>query len=124
MWRFPSQNGSKNKYDRFEGAVAVYRPDIQQGNLITQEMVSQLKPGMTKAQVLFIMGTPVLQNTFDDNRWVYLYVFDSRNQQIKEEKQMSIYFKNDRIDHISKLSYPHPPGKKQLPIPMVDELHR
>ena len=49
---------------------------IQQGNIVNQGMVDQLKPGMTKTQVAYIMGEPVLKNTFDENRWDYLYTLE------------------------------------------------
>lgn len=51
----------------------VYRLDIHQGNMVSQEMVDQLRPGMTKRQVAFIMGAPLLQDPFHDNRWDYVY---------------------------------------------------
>ena len=46
-----------------------YKIDVQQGNVLTQEMVSQLKPGLTKDQVRFLLGTPVLMDMFHANRW-------------------------------------------------------
>ncbi|KAA0876478.1 outer membrane protein assembly factor BamE [Nitrincola tapanii] len=51
----------------------VYKIDIPQGNVVTQEMVDQLRPGMTHNQVRYIMGTPLVTDTFTDNRWDYLY---------------------------------------------------
>lgn len=51
----------------------VYKLSIQQGNIITQEMVDQLKPGMTKAQVRYIMGTPLIADSFHQDRWDYYY---------------------------------------------------
>lgn len=56
----------------------VYRPDINQGNYITQQEVDQLKIGQTKEQVLYIMGSPVLGSAFDNNIWYYVF---SRNPQ-------------------------------------------
>ena len=57
----------------------VYRINIQQGNDITQDMVSQLKPGMTKNQVAYVMGTPLIIDTFHPNRWDYIYSFHPGN---------------------------------------------
>lgn len=51
----------------------VYKIDIQQGNVVTQDMIDQLRPGMTRRQVRFIMGNPLIQDTFNTNRWDYLY---------------------------------------------------
>jgi outer membrane protein assembly factor BamE len=50
-----------------------YTLDIHQGNIVTQEMVDQLKPGMTQRQVAFILGTPLLNDPFHDARWDYIY---------------------------------------------------
>jgi outer membrane protein assembly factor BamE len=51
----------------------VYRLDIEQGNIIKQEMVDQLKPGLSKSQVQFVMGTALIEDTFNSDRWDYLY---------------------------------------------------
>ena len=51
----------------------VYKLSVQQGNMITQEMVDRLKPGMTRNQVEFVMGRPVLSDPFNDDQWVYVY---------------------------------------------------
>src|SRR3989338_447095 len=53
----------------------VYKIDIQQGNIITQEMIDQLRPGMTKRQVIFVMGAPVVRDPFDQDRWDYVYSY-------------------------------------------------
>jgi outer membrane protein assembly factor BamE len=54
----------------------VYKLSVQQGNVITQEMVDRLKPGMTRNQVEFVMGKPVLSDPFNDDQWVYIYSLD------------------------------------------------
>ena len=54
----------------------VYKIPVQQGNVISQEMVNRLKPGMTRNQVSFVMGDTVLQDPFAPNRWIYLYTLD------------------------------------------------
>ena len=56
---------------RFPG---VYRIDVEQGNIITQELADQLQPGMSRRQVRFILGTPLLEDTFNQDRWDYPYV--------------------------------------------------
>jgi len=50
-----------------------YQVEVQQGNIITDEMVYQLRPGMTKRQVKFILGTPAIDDPFRENRWDYVY---------------------------------------------------
>lgn len=69
----------------------VYRIDIPQGNLITQDQVDQLRPGLTKRQVNFIMGTPLIQDTFDQDRWDYIYSFQPGGGERVQER-ISIYF--------------------------------
>ncbi|MCC5812598.1 MAG: outer membrane protein assembly factor BamE [Ectothiorhodospiraceae bacterium] len=51
----------------------VYQPDVQQGNIITEDMVSQLRPGMTKRQVRYVMGSPAIEDMFRNNRWDYIH---------------------------------------------------
>jgi outer membrane protein assembly factor BamE len=53
------------------GILPIYRPDIQQGNFISREMIEQLKVGMTREQVRFLLGTPLVVDAFRDNRWDY-----------------------------------------------------
>lgn len=53
------------------GVLPIYRPDVQQGNFISREMIEQLKVGMTREQVRFLLGTPLVVDAFRDNRWDY-----------------------------------------------------
>lgn len=53
--------------------LRVYKPDLDQGNLVTQEMVQKLRPGMTPAQVRYVLGTPLVTDTLNPRRWDYLY---------------------------------------------------
>lgn len=57
------------------GVPFVHKIDIQQGNIVTQEMVAQLRLGMNKKKVRFVMGTPIIKDTFHSNRWDYIYTF-------------------------------------------------
>lgn len=61
----------------------LYRMNIQQGNVITQEEISQLRPGMSQAQVQDILGTPLLTDDFRQNRWDYVFYLKEGNQQPK-----------------------------------------
>ena len=74
----------------------VYTIDIQQGNIIEQSMVDQLRPGMNKRQVLYIMGSPMLDNVFHKNRWDYLYSNQPSGEE-RVQKQISLFFENDQI---------------------------
>ena len=77
----------------------VYRIDIQQGNDITQEMINQLKPDMSKNQVAYILGTPLIIDTFHPNRWDYLYRMHSKHG-TDQQRRITIFFKDDRLSHI------------------------
>ncbi len=77
----------------------VYTIDIQQGNIIEQSMVDQLRPGMNKRQVLYIMGSPMLNNVFHKNRWEYLYSNQPSGED-RVQKQISLFFENDQITGI------------------------
>ena len=74
----------------------VYRLDIHQGNVVSQEMIDQLRPGMTKRQVAFIMGTPLLADPFHDNRWDYIYS-NQPGGEPRVEKSISLVFQNDEL---------------------------
>lgn len=75
----------------------VHRIAIQQGNIIEQEMVDQLKPGMTKAQVRFVLGTPLIADTFNQDRWDYHYSKLSGNGDLITEK-FSVFFADDKLE--------------------------
>ena len=73
---------------------------IQQGNIVNQGMVDQLKPGMTKTQVAYIMGEPVLKNTFDENRWDYLYTLELPGV-LSKKMRMSLFFDGEILGHFT-----------------------
>jgi outer membrane protein assembly factor BamE len=72
-----------------------YKIDIQQGNVLTQEMVAQLKPGQTREQVRYILGTPLLADIFHQQRWDYVYSYRNGRTGQVEKRQFSVYFDND-----------------------------
>jgi len=72
----------------------VYKIDIQQGNVVTQDMIDELRPGMSKAQVRYIMGNPLITDTFHARRWDYLYSLQTGNGK-KNQKRMSLYFNGE-----------------------------
>ena len=69
-----------------------YRIDVQQGNVLTQEMVGQLKPGQTRDQVRFILGSPLLTDIFHRDRWDYVYRFRDGRTGAVESRQFSVFF--------------------------------
>jgi len=72
----------------------VYKLTVQQANIVTQDMLDQLKPGMNKRQVAYVMGTPLLQSPFEAERWDYLYTLERRDKVVKSY-QVTLFFEND-----------------------------
>ncbi|MFW9606369.1 MAG: outer membrane protein assembly factor BamE [Pseudomonas sp.] len=79
----------------------VYKIDIQQGNVITQDMIDQLRPGMTRSQVRFIMGNPLITDTFHANRWDYLYSIQPGGGPRQQERVSLTFDRNDRLMGLS-----------------------
>jgi len=79
-----------------------YKIDVQQGNVLTQEMVAQLKPGQTRAQGRFILRTPLLTDIFHQQRWEYVYSYRKGRTGEVETRQFSVYFdKDNRLERVS-----------------------
>ncbi|MGI9288891.1 MAG: outer membrane protein assembly factor BamE [Pseudomonadales bacterium] len=74
----------------------VYRIQVPQGNVITEEMVAKLKPGMTRRQVRFVMGTPLIEDTFNKDRWDYVYTV-RRARKVTKQAKISLVFDGDRL---------------------------
>jgi len=74
----------------------VYKVSIPQGNIITQEMVDQLRPGMTKRQVIFVMGTPLVRDPYHQDRWDYVYNFQPGGGQRGQER-LAVFFVDDAL---------------------------
>ena len=64
-------------------SMQVYKLNVQQGNIVTQDMLDKLKPGMDKGQVSYIMGNPVLKDTFSTHFWDYTYRTERREDDVK-----------------------------------------
>ena len=79
----------------------VYKIDIQQGNVVTQDMINQLRPGMTRRQVKFIMGNALLTDTFHPDRWDYLYSLQPGGGE-RQQERISVFFnQNDQLVSLS-----------------------
>jgi outer membrane protein assembly factor BamE len=76
--------------------VTPYRMEIQQGNFISQEMVSQLKPGMSKEQVRLTLGTPLLADAFHADRWDYVYWREAPDGK-RESRKMAVHFSDGKL---------------------------
>ncbi len=79
------------------GILPIYRPDIQQGTFVSREMVEQLKVGMTREQVRFVLGTPLLIDAFHPDRWDYPFRLKQGDGRITSSHLM-VYFKDDRLE--------------------------
>ena len=79
--------------------VKPFKMDIQQGNVVTSKMLLQLKPGMTKSQVKFIMGTPLIVDSFHSNRWDYFYQMRQAGK-IKEQRRVILDFENELLARV------------------------
>ncbi|MDR5170863.1 outer membrane protein assembly factor BamE [Methylobacillus flagellatus] len=76
-----------------------YKMDIQQGNVVTSKMMLQLRPGMTKSQVRFIMGSPLIQDSFHRDRWDYFYQM-RKGGKIIEQRRVIMEFENDALKRV------------------------
>ena len=85
----------------------VHRVPVQQGNIIDQDMIDKLKPGMTKSQVRFVLGTPLVADSFDQNRWDYYYSRVGSGGK-KTQEQVTVYF--DAEGKLDRLSGDYMPG--------------
>src|SRR5687768_12482383 len=74
----------------------LYKIEVQQGNVITQEMVDKLKPGMTRSQVRFALGSPMISDAFHENRWDYVYRVDQKGQLV-EQRNLTVFFEDDKL---------------------------
>jgi outer membrane protein assembly factor BamE len=78
----------------------VHKIDIQQGNHITQEMIDKLKLGMNHSQVTYILGSPMVVDTFNQSRWDYFYSFKPGDEPLIQ-KQLTLFFKDEKLSQIS-----------------------
>ena len=87
----------------------VYKINIQQGNIITQDMLDQLKPGMNRRQVHFVLGNPLLDNVFDTSYENYAYTYQKAGE--KTEKQLiTVYFEENTYTHFTGELLDHNPA--------------
>lgn len=78
---------------------SIYHLDIRQGNFVTQEMASQLKPGQTREQVRFVLGSPLLTDPFHGNRWDYVYRYDSGKGDV-QQRRLTVYFEDNKLARV------------------------
>jgi outer membrane protein assembly factor BamE len=83
-------------------AGCVYRIDIQQGNLLEDENIAQVEVGMTRSQVQFLLGTPMVADSFHRDRWDYAYYLQRGREREANRRWLVVYFENDRVARIAR----------------------
>lgn len=84
-------------------AGCLYRMPVQQGNVLDDSQVEDLKTGMTRSQVLYLLGTPMLPHSFDNDRWDYYHYLDQgrgTGLTVKQSRRITVWFKDDVVDRI------------------------
>lgn len=92
-----AQTTTVSKVQKFLWVFSPYRPDIQQGNFVSQEMLAQLKVGQTREQVKFILGTPLMTDAFHASRWDYPFYLARGNGELTKAR-VTVYFKDDKVE--------------------------
>ena len=87
----------------------IHKIDVQQGNVITQDEVNLLEPGMNRRQVQYIMGSPMIADVFHQDRWDYVYLLQPGYGE-KSEDRVTLFFENDELSRISGTLYPDEAG--------------
>jgi outer membrane protein assembly factor BamE len=93
-------------------AGCIYRMDIQQGNLLDPEQVDQVEVGMTRSQVRFLLGTPMVIDTFDPDRWDYVYSLRRGHSRKVDRRHLVVWFEGDTV---ARIEQPIPIPPKELP---------
>lgn len=88
------------------GFPGVYRINVEQGNVVTEEMVEQLRPGLNRRQVRYIMGTPLIEDAFHENRWDYRYLLRNGNESLSET-QLTLWFEGDELARVEGTDAPN-----------------
>lgn len=105
--------------------MAPYRIDIQQGNLVTQDMVAKLQPGMTRSQVRYVLGTPLVTDIFHPDRWDYVYRMEKGGKVI-EHRRIAAVFSGDKLlriegDVVPSVAEPAKPAAVPATAPAKEE---
>jgi outer membrane protein assembly factor BamE len=80
--------------------ITPYRVDVRQGNFVTQEMVAQLKPGLTRDQVRFILGSPLLADIFHADRWDYVYRYQQGHGEV-QQRNLTVFFQDNKLTRVA-----------------------
>jgi outer membrane protein assembly factor BamE len=121
-----AQTTRVTKLQKFLWIFSPYRPDIQQGNFVSQEMLTQLKVGQTREQVRFILGSPLLTDLFHADRWDYPFYLARGNGELTTSR-VTVFFKDNVVErfdganlptereYIARIAGPSPVEAKEAP---------
>jgi outer membrane protein assembly factor BamE len=109
---------------RLENLPFVYRMTVQQGNILNEDNVDQLQPGMTRRQVQYLLGTPLLTDFFNTDRWDYVYTIQ-RGHQSMESRKLTVIFQDDALVRVEGDLKPNPqraatPERKEIVVSVPD----
>jgi outer membrane protein assembly factor BamE len=85
-------------------SACVYRINIQQGNFLDQAAVEQVKAGMTRSQVRYLLGTPMVADTFNKERWDYIYYLKKGRTRHVDSRRVTVYFDGEKVAKLDKPS--------------------
>jgi outer membrane protein assembly factor BamE len=83
-------------------SACVYRINIQQGNFLDQKEVDQVKDGMTRSQVRYLLGTPMVADSFNKERWDYIYYLKKGRSRHVDSRRVTVYFDGDKVAKLDK----------------------
>src|SRR5271156_1669731 len=83
-------------------SACVYRINIQQGNFLDQAAVEQVKPGMTRSQVRYLLGTPMVADPFNKERWDYIYYLKRGRTRHVDSRRVTVYFDGEKVARLDK----------------------
>ena len=89
-------------------SACVYRVDVQQGNMLEENDIDAVQVGMTRSQVRFLLGTPVVEDTFHVDRWDYIYYFRQGRRRAVDRSWLIVHFDGNRVSEIQKDVTPEP----------------
>ena len=91
-------------------SACIYRIDIQQGNLLEEDVIEQVEIGMTRSQVQFLLGSPMVEDAFHEDRWDYTYFLRLGRSRDVDRRWLIVYFEGDRVVTIEKDAVIEPPS--------------
>jgi outer membrane protein assembly factor BamE len=83
-------------------SACVYQPPLSQGNLLDDDDIEQIETGMTRGQVRFLLGTPMVSDPFHDERWDYVYYLRVGREKATFKRWVSVYFEEDKVLRVVK----------------------